>query len=52
MFPERRLVHEGLSASNRIVVIDTGIIIVAKVFWIGETIVTDFAGFPESRPIV
>jgi len=46
MLPECRLLHEVLSAFNRIIVKEIFVIIVAKVVWIGQTIITDFAGFP------
>jgi len=46
MFPERRLLHEELNAFKRIAVKGTCVIIVAKVVWIGQTIVTHFARFP------
>jgi hypothetical protein len=42
MFPECRLLHEQLNAFNRIAVKETGVIIPAKVVWIGHTIVTHF----------
>jgi hypothetical protein len=47
MFPERRLFLDELNAFYRIMVKETGEIIVTKVVWIGETIVTNFAGFPR-----
>jgi len=47
MFPERRLLHEQLNAFNRIAVKETCVIIVAKIVWISQTIVTYFAGFPR-----
>jgi len=47
MFPEHRLLHEELNAFNRIAVEETCVIIVAKVVWIGQTIITHFAGFPR-----
>jgi hypothetical protein len=47
MFPECRLLHEELNAFNRIAVKEMGVIIVAKVVWIGQTIVTHFVGFPR-----
>jgi hypothetical protein len=47
MFPESRLLHEDLNAFNSIAVKDTCVIIIAKVDWIGQTIVTHCAGFPR-----
>ena len=47
MFPERRLFHDELNAFNRIPVKERCVIIVAKVVWIGQTIVADFAAFPR-----
>jgi hypothetical protein len=47
MFPERRLLHEALNAFNRIVVKERCVNIVVKVVWIGQTIVTNSAGFPR-----
>ena len=47
MFPERRLLHEELDALNRIMMKETCVVIVAKVAWIGQTIVTHFAQFPR-----
>jgi len=47
MFPERRLLPEELNAFNRIAVKGTCEIILAKVVWIGQTIVIHFAGFPR-----
>jgi hypothetical protein len=47
MFPERRLLHEELNAFSRIAVKETCVIIVPKVVWISETIVTHFARFPR-----
>jgi len=45
MIPERRLLHEELHALNRIGVDETCVIIVVKVGWIGQTIVTNIAPF-------
>ena len=39
--------HQQLNAFNRIAVKETCEIIVAKVVWISQTIVTHFAGFPR-----
>jgi hypothetical protein len=47
MFPERRLLIEELNALNCNAVNETCVIIVAKVVWISETIVTHFAGIPK-----
>jgi len=47
MFPENRLLHEELNAFNRTVVKKIYVIIVAIVIWIGQTIVSQFAGFPQ-----
>jgi len=47
MFPERSLLHEELNACKRIVVKETCVIIVAKVVWFSQTIVTHFTGFPR-----
>ena len=46
MFPERRLLHEDLNAFNRIAVKETCVIIITKVVWFGQTIVTHFAQCP------
>jgi len=46
MFPEYRLLHEELNAFNRIVVKQLYAIIVAKVVWISQTVVTQYAGYP------
>jgi hypothetical protein len=43
MFPECRLVHEELNAFRGFADKEMCVIIVAKVVWIGETIVTHFA---------
>jgi hypothetical protein len=43
MFPESRLVHEELNAFHGFADKEMCVIIVAKVVWIGETIVTHFA---------
>jgi serine/threonine-protein kinase RIO1 len=45
MFPECRLLHEELNEFNIIAVKETCVIIVAKIVWIGYTIVTHFAGY-------
>jgi len=45
MFPECRVAHDELNAFNRIAVKETCVIIVAKVVWNGQTIVTHFARF-------
>jgi hypothetical protein len=45
MFPERRLLHELLNTVNRIVIKEMWVTIVAKVVWIGETILIHCAGF-------
>jgi len=42
MFPECRLLHEELSAFNRIAVKETCLIIIVNAVWIGKTIVTNF----------
>ena len=47
MFPERRLLHEELNGFKRIAVIESCVIIVAKVVWIGQTIVIHCAGCPR-----
>jgi len=47
MFPERRLLHKELNAFNRIVVKEMCIIIIVKVVWFGQTIVTHTARFPR-----
>jgi len=47
MFPERRLLHGALNAFNRIAVKAIYVIIVAKVVWIGQMILTHLAGFPR-----
>jgi len=46
MFPERRLLREELNAFNWIEVKETCVIIIMKVVWIDQTIVTHLAGFP------
>jgi hypothetical protein len=45
MFPECRLLHEELNAFNRMAVNEMCVIIVTKVIWIGQTIVTHIARF-------
>ena len=47
MFPECRLSHEELNAFKEIAVKETCGIIIAKIDWIGFTIVTHLAGFPR-----
>jgi len=47
LFPERGLLHEALNAINRIAVKETWVIIVAKVVWISQTIVTHVARYPR-----
>jgi hypothetical protein len=47
MFPERRLLHEELNAFNTIVTKEMCVIILRKVVWIGQTIVTHFAAVPR-----
>jgi len=47
MFPERRLLHEEFNAFNRIAVKETSVIIVTKVVWIGQIVLTHFARFPK-----
>jgi len=51
MFPERRLLNEELNVFNRIVVTGMCIIIVLKIIWISQTIVTHCANFQVSIPI-
>jgi len=41
------MLHEELNALNRIAVKEMCGIIVVKVVWIGQMIVTHFAGFPR-----
>ena len=45
MFPECRLLDEELNAFNKIAVEEVCVIIVTKVVWIGQMIVTHFARF-------
>jgi len=47
MFPEHRLLLEELNAFSRNAEKVTCVSIVAKVVWIGQMIVTHFAGFPS-----
>ena len=47
MFPKCGLQHEKLNEFDRIAVKEMCVTIVAKVVWIGEMIVTKFAGFPR-----
>jgi len=46
MFSECRLLHEELNAFNRIAVKEMCVIMLAKVVWIGQMIVTHLAQFP------
>jgi hypothetical protein len=46
MFLERSLVHMQLNGLNSIAVIETCVIIITKGVWIGQTIITNFVGFP------
>jgi len=39
--------HEELNSFNRIAVTEMWVIIVARVVWIGQKIVTQFAGYPK-----
>jgi len=45
MVPERRVLHEELNAFHRIAAKETWVIIIVKVVWNSQTIVTDFARF-------
>ena len=47
MFPECRLLQVELNIFNTIVVQDMCVIIIARVGWIGEMIISQFAGFPR-----
>lgn len=47
MCPECRLLHEEVNAFNWIEVKETGVIMVTKLVWIGQTLVTHFARFPS-----
>jgi len=47
MFPECGLSHQKLDAFNTIGVKEMCVIMVAKVVWIGQTIVTPIARFPR-----
>jgi len=47
MLPEHRLLNEEFNTFNRIVVKKTCVIIVTKVVWIRQRIVTQFSGFPK-----
>jgi len=47
MFPEHRLSHEELNALNRIALKETCVIIVTKVVWISQMIVTHIAELPR-----
>jgi hypothetical protein len=51
MFPECWLLHEELTAFNMIAGKEICVIIVTKIVWIGQTIVTHLPDFPESMPI-
>ena len=47
MFPKCRLWHEEPNALDRIAVKEMCAIIVVKVVWFGQSIVTHFARFPR-----
>jgi len=47
MFPECRLLNEKLNPFEKIATETTCVIIIAKVVWIRQTIVTQFATFPR-----
>jgi len=52
VIPERRLLHEELNVSNRIVVRETCVIVFVKFVWISQMTKTHFVDFEESIPIV